>query len=472
MTEHLSQLIDRHNDPTPHYQMPEELSASMADIVRGKDHMDIAVIGRATDRSAEYPEGRPIEAMFASTPGTEKSRPWAIVQTEHADELSATLAALLIGKVVANEPQLLDELGYNLAITPTTSPDEVALQRWARGRSAFDPEASVLGKYRPVASEQVAWGFPYKSDKYVNCEFSTPTAETLAVMGLMDQLKPTDLLALHTNPALDAYFFSSDGSPAVLEGLSESAQRYGFHMQDSEPEMPFLKLHDPRWPGIFKPYTVEDLIRNRAGDNPVESVTLPDVGNNSFGYLSTTVVKNPRLHLSELPNANTPALTDYSLTKTTLSEAYAAVGEFTADLYGVVQENLARLRPAAERSKAPEAGRLLRSLDWWSSITAGRVFAKNTTKNREQVPTFLTRSQHFGIELGKFFSLGFAGQTHSLAEIIGNKEVAGITKQEITSRLQAFTTEFPLEPYPLNKMVAAQALAGLVALSHGPGSRS
>lgn len=165
------------------YQSYEQLRAYNFELQETYPHLArVELAGYSSDRTAKYPDGRPLEALIVADPEYEAARPYALIQVEHDNELPPMSAQQLMACVFCKNPDLLDSIGYNLIFFNTACADGLALQRWVEeGEGQFDPVTYALWGYRPTAAEQIAWGYPFK---YKTASFTTPSSEVQAFKGM------------------------------------------------------------------------------------------------------------------------------------------------------------------------------------------------------------------------------------------------------------------------------------------------
>ena len=466
--ERLPGLVEELND-FERYQTYEEIRASMRAIVAsvpvdadGNSHMHIEEIGRASDRSAEYPDGRPIEAIFASTPGTENTRPWVILEMEHENELPPTLAMLLVAKVIAKHPEILDELGLNLVIIPATHPDGIALQRWAWEGGEFNPLKYLQGLFRSAPAEQITWGFPFQ---YEHMGFNNPSAENLAIMALRRRLKARSMHSLHGNVVGDAFTIGTSNDEAFFKAYRRVVELYGFRMQ-AVPEDEIFVRHNDAYPGMYKPVTVRDSIHASFPGQPVREMSWEGFGgDSSYGFMASEVAE-PEYLATEFPYMDAPDAHDHTTTNITAAEATQEMLEFTGLLIEMTRNKLKLLRPAVANSNSPEVARLVRSLEWWIPYKQRQLAASRTRQHEAGSSRMLTKAEYFSKVIWKLYDTGLAGQVGSLARELGNAKVQAEVAGEVEQRWTAFKEKHELIPYELKKIVGAQALGSLVALVH------
>ncbi|MEM1596042.1 MAG: hypothetical protein QXS24_02690 [Desulfurococcaceae archaeon] len=148
---------------------------------------------------------------------------------------------------------------------------------WFKG--GFDIVKYTLNYYRPPGYKQVEWSFPIE---YKELKFSNPTPETLALMKLIDEWKPTHIYSLHNAGFSGTYYYvTKDPGDRVLDVLYKVPYSLGVPVHRGEPEAPYMKkLHE----GVFlMPSTSEiyDWLEKYLGRSPVEAIKH---GGSSYDY--------------------------------------------------------------------------------------------------------------------------------------------------------------------------------------------
>ncbi|MGH9425259.1 MAG: M14 family zinc carboxypeptidase, partial [Terriglobia bacterium] len=170
----------------PDYQeflTPEELHESSVQLVEEFPQLaQLREIGTST-------EGRSIELLTIGN-GPKAA---LFLGAPHPNEPIGTLTLDFLSRLLCERQDLREELGYTFLIVKVSDPDGLTLNTgWLKEK--FSPLTYALNYYRPPQDEQVEWGFPIH---YKTLRFTTPPAETQAVMKLMEQYRPTFYYSLH-----------------------------------------------------------------------------------------------------------------------------------------------------------------------------------------------------------------------------------------------------------------------------------
>jgi hypothetical protein len=460
--ERFSTLIDNEQERFATYQTYEELRLHWWRLSRDyPDHTRIELAGHGSDRDAKYPGGRPIEALILSNHKEEHKRPYALLQMEHENELPTTLAIQLLADVVCKNPELLDELGYNLILLNTTHPDGIALQEWTQA-DEFTPLSYALGFYRSAAEEQVAWGYPFRHKWAASYR---ATAENRASMRLIEHYQPTFLHSLHAAAIDDAHFFVNDATDtALMQKLITTFGRSGLRMQEGSPEISYYQKVDGH-PGAYSPLPnaaleYDDTYKNA---EPSEDIEWP-WGTMASDYV-TGMTGSARTLLTEVPYFTTDALRSTALSGMTLQDAMKQDRNNKVTNLRSISAHMTELDNRGELNGSPKTERLSRSLKWYCNLLEGIIakpLEKEPHKKRE-----LTVSEAYGIVQGwQYYGLLFRGEVHHLARRLGCQALAVDLRNEIEAEIEEIDKVSTLKVLPLQKLVGAQALSSLIALQH------
>ena len=90
-------------------------------------------------------------------------------------------------------PGFLNDLGYTWYIVKCVDPDGLKLnENWLKG--PFTVTNYIKNFFRPAGNVQVEWSFPMKYKEY---NFNKPLPETVALMSLIEKIKPDFIYSLH-----------------------------------------------------------------------------------------------------------------------------------------------------------------------------------------------------------------------------------------------------------------------------------
>lgn len=169
----------------------------------------------------------------------------------HPNEPIGCLAAIHLARAMSENDALRHGLGFTWHVIPCADPDGMRLNEgWFAGPFARTHYARHF--YRPAPDEQVEWTFPFS---YKKAYFDRVLPETLALMRLIDDLRPQLLCPLHNSELGGVYYYLSEPASGLYPGLHEVARRRGIPLDLGEPEIPYAERLAP---AIFRHSTTED----------------------------------------------------------------------------------------------------------------------------------------------------------------------------------------------------------------------
>jgi hypothetical protein len=160
-------------------------------------------------------------------------------------------------------------------IVPNVDPDGTRLNEgWYAG--PFDRVHYARHFYRPAPGEQVEWAFPLD---YKGAYFDAVIPESLALMRLIDEVRPDIAVSLHNSELGGVYYYLSRDVPGLIDALAAIADHAGLPLHLGEPESPVAV---PLGPAVFTMISAESLHDYRAELGlPVRKA---DAGSSSSAY--------------------------------------------------------------------------------------------------------------------------------------------------------------------------------------------
>ncbi|MEV0381577.1 M14 family zinc carboxypeptidase [Nonomuraea sp. NPDC050643] len=122
--------------------------------------------------------------------------------------------------------------------------------------------------YRPAGDEQVEWTFPFA---YKRAYFDRVLPETLALMRLIDDTRPTFVTTLHNGESGGVFYYLNRPEPALQAVLKSLPGRYGVPLHAGEPEHPSVKQLEQ---AVYLAPTMEDAYDyiEALGQDPTEHI--------------------------------------------------------------------------------------------------------------------------------------------------------------------------------------------------------
>jgi hypothetical protein len=436
----LSDILER----IPDYQefpILEELRESSVRLVEEFPQVaHLQVIGTST-------EGRPIELL---TIGHGK-RTALLLGAPHPNEPIGVLTLEFLSRLLCERSDLREQLDCTFLIVKASDPDGLALNEgWFKG--AFSPLKYVLNYYRPPQDEQVEWGFPIH---YKTLHFTTPPAETRAVIQLMERYRPDFLFSLHNASFCGVYFYLSRHLPALFPQLHQLVADQGLPLHNGEPEVPYIQAWDRAIYPLFGAQEGYDFLEKNLGEDPAPYLST---GTSSDDYLKQLV---PRAlsFICELPYFTDPMLEDETLAGVSRREAMAEGMNRTEATVLILETHFLALR-----DRLPQ-NRLFRSVAEYLRRTPKRLAAQRNALAAPAYQQEATRAQAFDARVCRsFHCLLYLGEMYRLATAIGETARAAEMRAHIEERMAQIEAEGTLQILPLQKLVALQTGSGLLAL--------
>ncbi|SEF96922.1 Zinc carboxypeptidase [Nonomuraea solani] len=202
--------------------------------------------------------------------------------------------------------------------------------------------------YRPAGDEQVEWTFPFA---YKRAYFDRVLPETLALMRLIDDTRPTFVTTLHNGESGGVFYYLNRPEPALQRVLKALPARYGVPLHAGEPEHPSVKQLEE---AVYLAPTMEDAYDyiEALGQDPTEHIggAASDSYIKKYGALGLT---------AEVPYWTDPAAGDTTPADRTYRDlllAHAADLQATSGLLdgvlAAVSDDLVTRSPFVRASRA------------------------------------------------------------------------------------------------------------------------
>jgi hypothetical protein len=401
----------------------------------------LQVIGAST-------EGRPIELL---TIGQGK-RAALFLGAPHPNEPIGTLTLEFLSRLLCERSDLRAQLDCTFLIVKASDPDGLALNEgWFKG--AFSPLKYALNYYRPPQNEQVEWGFPIH---YKTLHFTTPPAETQAVMQLMEQYRPVFLSSLHNASFCGVYFYLSRHLPALFPQLHQLVADQALPLHQGEPEVPYIQPWDRAIYPLFGAQEGYDFLEKNLGEDPAPYFST---GTSSDDYLKKLVPQALSL-ICELPYFTDSALEDDALAGVSRREAMAEGMRRTEATVQILETHFLALHDHLPRN------RLFRSVAEYLRRTPKRLAAQRKSLEEPMYAQEATRAQAFDASICRsFHCLLYLGEMYRLAKAVGEEGRAEEMRGHIAARMAQISTESAIEILSLKKLIAIQAGSSLLPLT-------
>ncbi len=157
-----------------------------------------------------------------------------VVGGVHPNEPVGSCTALHLLRDLSEDEPLRRALGATWHVVPCLDPDGMRLNE---GWFAGPPDRGRYARhfYRPAPDEQVEWTFPFAHRGH---RFDRAMPETLALMGLIDALRPWLMVTLHNAELGGVYYYASRPLPGLVDALHALPRRLGLPLHRGQPEEP------------------------------------------------------------------------------------------------------------------------------------------------------------------------------------------------------------------------------------------
>lgn len=163
----------------------------------------------------------------------------------HPNEPIGFRTVLHLAEELVKDKSLRERLGYSWHILGCLDPDAARLNEgWYKGPFTY----SNYGRhfYRPVVSAQPEYAFPFE---HKAAYFDRMLPESIALMRLIDDVKPRFLCSLHNAEAGGAFFYLGDASDQLRATLLEVPRTVGVPFDLGIPETAMAQTLAP---GIYR----------------------------------------------------------------------------------------------------------------------------------------------------------------------------------------------------------------------------
>jgi hypothetical protein len=247
----------------------------------------------------------------------------------HPNEPIGGLTVTHLAARLCHDPNLRRTTGYTWHIVGCLDPDGTRLNEgWFTG--PFTKAHYGRHFYRPAGHEQVEWTFPFT---YKRAYFDRVLPETLALMRLIDDTRPTFLTTLHNSEAGGVFYYLNRPEPELHQVLAALPERYGVPLHAGEPEHPAVRrLGD----GVYLMPRMEDTYDylEALGQDPVEQIggAASDSYIRRYGTLGV---------IAEVPYWTDPSAADTTPTGHSYRELIRARAAGVRETFEILERTLA-----------------------------------------------------------------------------------------------------------------------------------
>lgn len=266
MKQKFMELLD-HIPDYKSFLTPEELDHSSLELAkRFPDVVSVFSIGKTK-------EGREIYCLKIG----EGSKNALMFGCPHPNEPIGTMMLEYFSGKLAEDEALRKDLDYTWYIVKAWDADGLKKnERWLKGPYHIYNYSRYF--FRPAGHQQVDWTFPVD---YKELHFHKTIPETLAMMDLIDRIKPHFIYSLHNAGFGGVYWYISDELKDLYDDMRAAAKRVNIPLNLGEPEVPWCKELSP---AVYQSLGIEqdyDYYEKYGEENIAE---LINAGNCSESY--------------------------------------------------------------------------------------------------------------------------------------------------------------------------------------------
>lgn len=403
-------------------------------------------------------QGDPIEVLKIGS-GANTALMFAM---PHPNEPIGSMMLEYLSRRLAEDSDLRDSLDYTWYIAKCVDPDGTRLNEgWFKGPFSIGNYGRHY--YRPPSHLQVEWSFPIN---YKKLRFDAPMPETQALMALIEEIRPDFIYSLHNSGFGGAYFYMSEGAPALYSAFHELVANQGLHLHMGEPEIVWV---DQFADAIFQTPSITTMydFLEKQGVDPSKAITG---GNSSFDYAKQFC--DPFSLICEMPYFEAAAIHDTSPSNMIRRDAILTGVELTReglglveDIFGTIQNELTEPSPFIDAISG-----FLHAIPQYLAAQAG--WAKSDPA-AEELATVAQKLDSLAIRrfymvfllLGMVVrmienQIALTGETQALSAALKQAETAfGKLQDELESELEYSVV-------PIRKLVSVQLGSALLAASY------
>ncbi|MFJ9421940.1 M14 family zinc carboxypeptidase [Streptomyces sp. NPDC101249] len=185
--------------------------------------------------------GEPLHCFTVGDGPADGTGGYVVVGGVHPNEPVGAVTALRLATALCEDPALRAHFDGAWHIVPCVDPDGARLNE---GWFAAPTDKRAYGRhfYRPAGREQVEWTFPFA---YKDAWFDRVLPETLALMRLLDGVRPRFLTTLHNCEAGGVYYYMNRPAPELYDVLAAIPAAAGLPLATGEPEAAHVPLYAP-----------------------------------------------------------------------------------------------------------------------------------------------------------------------------------------------------------------------------------
>lgn len=410
-------------------------------------------------KMGESGEGRPISYLKIGN-GSKNALLFAF---PHPNEPIGSMTVEFLSRYLAENNDLVKELGYSWYLIKAIDPDGAALNEgWFKGK--FTPLKYAQNYYRPPGHEQMEWTFPVE---YKKLSFNSPPPETRALMKLIDTVKPDFMFSLHNAGFCGVYYYITRPIETMYPEFNRLVETTGLPLHRGEPETPYIKKLNP---AIFQMFGIQESYEFYLDNGVEDPQEIIKSGTSSDDYLRRATDGKGFTLICEMPYFYDQAIGDDSMTEYDRRKLNVDVIHFNMGANEFIKERFNKIREYCDQEHRLYTA-VADSIDNFDKRSAPRLRFAETTPVYEGKAT---AAQAFDSLVARKFYTSFKAAQAARNCLIAaerhpeHKEKIMETKRELDEYVEKLVesslkgTDF--EVIPIQKLVKVQVGSALIAL--------
>lgn len=410
-------------------------------------------------KMGESGEGRPISYLKIGN-GSKNALLFAF---PHPNEPIGSMTVEFLSRYLAENNDLVKELGYSWYLIKAIDPDGAALNEgWFKGK--FTPLKYAQNYYRPPGHEQMEWTFPVE---YKKLSFNSPPPETRALMKLIDTVKPDFMFSLHNAGFCGVYYYITRPIETMYPEFNRLVETTGLPLHRGEPETPYIKKLNP---AIFQMFGIQESYEFYLDNGVEDPQEIIKSGTSSDDYLRRATDGKGFTLICEMPYFYDQAIGDDSMTEYDRRKLNVDAIHFNMGANEFIKERFNKIREYCDQEHRLYTA-VADSIDNFDKRSAPRLRFAETTPVYEGKAT---AAQAFDSLVARKFYTSFKAAQAARNCLIAaerhpeHKEKIMETKRELDEYVEKLVesslkgTDF--EVIPIQKLVKVQVGSALIAL--------
>lgn len=410
-------------------------------------------------KMGESGEGRPISYLKIGN-GSKNALLFAF---PHPNEPIGSMTVEFLSRYLAENNDLVKELGYSWYLIKAIDPDGAALNEgWFKGK--FTPLKYAQNYYRPPGHEQMEWTFPVE---YKKLSFNSPPPETRALMKLIDTVKPDFMFSLHNAGFCGVYYYITRPIETMYPEFNRLVETTGLPLHRGEPETPYIKKLNP---AIFQMFGIQESYEFYLDNGVEDPQEIIKSGTSSDDYLRRATDGKGFTLICEMPYFYDQAIGDDSMTEYDRRKLNVDAIHFNMGANEFIKERFNKIREYCDQEHRLYTT-VADSIDNFDKRSAPRLRFAETTPVYEGKAT---AAQAFDSLVARKFYTSFKAAQAARNCLIAaerhpeHKEKIMETKRELDEYVEKLVesslkgTDF--EVIPIQKLVKVQVGSALIAL--------